>query len=232
MNMKYLLTTKNKYQSINNLSKMKKQVIAALMILFISGTTLAQETVKQEDSKLEFVVNAKLGFARLKQTGNIPLNGNMNGSDFLLSYKISPKWDMAAGFGFYEFNTNSTSFGNSYSLKNSYLRIPLQFNGDFSVFKNEKSGNEKILFTVGLGLYANTLLKQKIEAINGSIEDKNLGWNFGFSSQVGAKFLLSDALNIGIGLESQSDFTKMEKNGNKQRIEQFNGMYFKLGFKF
>jgi hypothetical protein len=211
---------------------MKKQLFVALAILFLSGTTRAQETPEKKDSKFEFVVNGKLGFARLKQSGNIPLNGNLTGSDILVSYQISPKWDIASGVGIYEFNANATSFGNSYSLKNSYLRIPVQFNGDFSVFKNEKNGNEKIFFTVGLGLYANTLLKQEIEAINGSIEEKNLGWNFGFSSQVGAKFLLSDALNIGIGLESQSDFTKMEKNGNKQRIEQFNGMYFKLGFTF
>ncbi len=211
---------------------MKKQAFAALALLFLSGTAIAQETPEKKDSKLEFVVNGKLGFARLKQSGNVPLNGNITGSDLLLSYQISPKWDIATGVGFYDFNANTTIAGNSVSLKNSYLRIPLQFNGDFSVFKNEKNGNDKIFFTVGVGLYANTLLKQEVEAVTGNFEDKNLGWNFGFSSQVGAKFVLSDALNIGIGLESQSDFTKMKKDGAEQRIEQFNGMYFKLGLTF
>lgn len=211
---------------------MKKQVFAALAILFLSGTAVAQEVKEKKDSKLEFVVNGKLGFARLKQSGNVPLNGNLTGSDILLAYKISPKWDLASGVGFYEFNANTTVSGNSISIQNSYLHIPVQVSGDFSVFRNEQPGTERVFFTVGLGLYANTLLKQDVEALTGNYDQKNLGWNFGLSSQVGAKFVLSDALNIGLGLESQSDFTKMKKNGSEQRIEQFNGMYFKLGFTF
>jgi hypothetical protein len=210
---------------------MKKQVFAALAILFLSGSAMAQETTTKKDSKFEFAVNGKLGFARLKQTGNIPLNGNLTGSDVLLSYQISPKWYIASGIGFYEFNTNATSFGNSYSLKNSYLRIPVQFNGDYSLFNNDKSGNEKIFFTIGLGLYANALLKQEFEAINGSTEVKNFGWNIGFSSQVGAKFIINENINLAIGLESQSDITKSQKDDNDQKLEQFNGMYFRIGFK-
>ena len=121
---------------------MKKQVLAALAILFLSGIAMAQEASEKKDSKFEFLVNGKLGFARLKQSGNVPLNGNITGSDILLSYKISPKWDLAAGVGFYDFNANTTIAGNNASLKNSYLRIPVQFIGDFSVFKSEKPGND------------------------------------------------------------------------------------------
>ena len=81
-------------------------------------------------------------------------------------------------------------------------------------------------------MYANTLLKQELETIAGNTATKNMGWNFGFSSQIGLKFVLTDALNIGMGLESQSDFTKMKKDGAEQRIEQINALYFKMGFSF
>lgn len=210
---------------------MKKQVFAAVAILFLSGTAMAQETTEKKESKFELAVNGKLGFVRLKQSGIPALNGNLIGSDVLLAYKISSKWDLATGIGLYEFNANTTIAGNSASLKNSYLRIPLQFNGDYSVFKSEKTNNDKIFFTIGLGLYANTLLKQELEAVTGNAEAKNLGWNFGLTTQVGAKFIVNEDINIAIGLESQSDLTKMKKDGTEQKLEQFNGMYFRLGFK-
>lgn len=211
---------------------MKKQVFAALAILFLSGSVMAQETTEKKDSKFELAVNGKLGFARLKQSGIPALNGNLTGSDVLLAYKISPKWDLATGIGFYEFNANTIVAGNSASLKNSYLRIPLQFNGDYSLFKSDKNNSDKMFFTIGLGLYANTILKQELEAVTGNVEAKNLGWNFGLTTQVGAKFIVNDDINIAIGLESQSDMTKAKKDGGEQKIEQFNGMYFRLGFKF
>ncbi|WP_284652290.1 hypothetical protein [Flavobacterium terrisoli] len=210
---------------------MKKQLFAALVIL-TSYAAIAQETPKTNESKLEFSATGKLGFARLKQTGNVPLNGNLTGSDVLLSYQISPKCDISTGLGLYEFNANTTINGANASLKNSYLHIPVQFSGDFGLFKNVKPENQTVFFTLGIGLYANTLLKQKLETPTGNNEEKNMGWNFGISSQIGAKFLLTDVLKIGIGIESQSDLTKMEKDGVKQKIEQYNGMYFKLGFKF
>ena len=211
---------------------MKKRILTTVVLLLISGTILAQNTTEKKDDKFEFIINSKLGFARLKQTGIVPLNGNLTGSDAIISYKISPKWDLASGLGYYQFNGNTTINNNLTSLKNTYLHIPVQFNGDIFMFKNENPENEKISLTLGLGLYANTLLKQELETINGNSEAKNLGWNFGISTQVGAKFILSEDLHIGIGIESQSDLTKAKKNGSEQRIEQFNGMYFKFGLKF
>ena len=167
----------------------------------------------------------------MQQTGSVPLNGNINGGDLLISFPLGKKWDVSSGIGFFEYNANPTIAGNTASLKNSYLHIPLQFGSDFAIFNSENSQNQKIFFNVGLGLYANTLLKQELETVTGNSTAKNQGWNFGFSSQIGLKFLLTDALNIGIGLEGQSDFTKMKKDGAEQRIEQINAVYFKMGFK-
>jgi hypothetical protein len=210
---------------------MKKQLISALVIL-LSCTALAQSTTEKKEGKFEFAVNTKLGFAKLKQTGNVPLNGNVNGADVLISMPLGKKWNISSGIGFLEFDTNPSIAGNTASLKNSYLHIPVQFSTDFAIFSNEKPENQKIFFTVALGVYANSLLKQELETVTGNSSAKNQGWNFGFSSQIGAKFILTDALNIGIGLEGQSDFTKMKKEGNEQRIENINAIYFKMGFAF
>lgn len=210
---------------------MKKQLFSAIVIL-ISYTALAQTTPEKKESKLEFTINTKFGFAKMKQTGNVPLNGNINGGDILFSLPLGKKWDITSGIGYFEYNANPTIAGNTASLKNSYLHIPVQFNNDFAIFNNENSQNQKIFFNVGLGLYANTLLKQELETTSGNTDTKNMGWNFGFSSQIGLKFVLTDAFNIGMGLESQSDFTKMKKDGAEQRIEQINALYFKMGFKF
>ncbi|MES2411104.1 MAG: hypothetical protein V4535_06635 [Bacteroidota bacterium] len=210
---------------------MKKQLFSVLVIL-ISYTALAQTTSEKKENNFEFEVNTKLGFAKLRQTGSVPLNGNVNGADILFSLPLGKKWDITSGIGFFEYNANTNIAGNTASLKNSYLHIPLQFNSDFAIFNKENPENQKTFFTVGLGLYANSLLKQELETVTGNSSAKNQGWNFGFSSQIGVKFLLSDAFNIGIGLEAQSDFTEMEKDGNEQHIENINALYFKMGFKF
>ncbi|WP_333601350.1 hypothetical protein, partial [Flavobacterium sp.] len=203
---------------------MKKQFIAALALL-ISYAATAQSTPEKKVSKLELQIIGKLGFARLKQTGAVPLNGNINGSDILLAYKIGQRWDMAAGVGLLQFDANPTIAGNTASLRNSYLHIPLQFNGNYILFNGDQAKDPKLFFTIGAGLYANTLLKQELETVTGNTDTKNLGWNFGLSTQVGIKFLLSDALNIALGMESQGDLTKMKKDGAEQRIENLNAFY-------
>jgi opacity protein-like surface antigen len=209
-----------------------KKVFTALAILFLSGSVMAQETTNKTDSKFEFAVIGKLGFAQLKQSGIPSLNGNLTGSDFLWAYKISPKWELAVGVGYYEFHSNTIIAGDAASLKNSFLRSPLQLNHNYSLLKSDSTNNDRIFLTIGLGVYANTILKQEIEALAGNTESSNLGWNFGLTTQVGAKFIVNDAINIAVGLEYQSDMTKAEKNGTEQKLEQFNAVYFGLGFKF
>lgn len=214
-----------------NFNFMKKLILPALVFLF-SYTALAQTTSEKKENNFKFEVNTKLGFAKLRQTGSVPLNGNVNGADILFSFPLGKKWDITSGIGYFEYNANATIAGNTASLKNTYLHIPVQFNSDFAIFNKENPENQKTFFTIGLGLYANSLLKQELETVTGNSSAKNQGWNFGFSSQIGLKFILSDALDIGMGLEGQSDFTKMKKDGAEQRIEQINALYFKMGFKF
>lgn len=209
---------------------MKNQLITAFLF-FISITAFAQTTPETKESKFSLAVNTKLGFARLKEKGNVTLNGNINGGDLLVSYKLGKTWDITSGIGYMEYYANAAVAGNEIAIKNSYLRIPVQFNGDYVLMKNKETQNPNIFFTVGIGAYASTLLKQEIETVGGDSDTKNLGWNFGFSSQIGLRFIITDQFNIGLGLESLNDLTDMKKDGREHKIENINALYFKLGFK-
>jgi hypothetical protein len=214
---------------------MKKQILF-LVLLFTTLSTIAQTTTTtasdKKESKVAFLVNSSLGFSQLKQDGNVTVNGSMTGADLLLNYNIAKQWSLASGVGLYEFNANTTIAGNNINIRNSYLRIPVQVNGNFGLFKSDTVENQKIFFVLGLGLYANTLLKQEIESTGGTNTERNRGWNFGISSQAGAKFILTDDLSLGLGLQSQNDLTKMKKDGVSQKLTQTNAFYFSLGFNF
>lgn len=210
---------------------MKKQFITALL-LFITLSAISQTTPEKKKSSVSFLVNAKLGFAKISQTGAVDLNGTINGGDVLVSFKLGKAWNLDTGVGMFEFDGNQAIAGNETSLTNSYLQIPVKLNGDFSIFDNALEGKQKIFLTAGFGLYANTLLKQEFQTISGNNSASNLGWNFGFSSQVGAKFVLSDKIGFRFGLESQADATKMKKDGAEQKIKNSNAVYFGMEFKF
>lgn len=210
---------------------MKKQILSALL-LFITMFASAQTTTDKKEGPVSILVTAKLGFAKISQSGNVDLNGTINGGDVLASIRLSKTWNLDTGIGLMEFNGNQTIAGNSTSLTNTYLQIPVKFNGDFSIFDKSLEGDKKIFLTAGLGMYANTLLKQELQTISGNSDAKNLGWNFGLSSQIGAKFILSDKIGFRIGVESQSDMSKMKKDGAEQKIKNVNAFYFGMEFKF
>jgi hypothetical protein len=210
---------------------MKKQILSAFL-LFVTVFATAQTTTDKKESPVSILVNAKLGFAKISQSGNVDLNGTINSGDVLASIRLSKTWNLDTGIGLMEFNANQTVAGNSTSLTNTYLQIPVKFNGDFSIFDKSLEGDKKIFLTAGLGMYANTLLKQELQTISGNSDAKNLGWNFGLSSQIGAKFILSDKIGFRIGVESQSDMSKMKKDGTEQKIKNVNAFYFGMEFKF
>ncbi len=210
---------------------MKTQIISVFLVLF-TFSAFAQNTPEKKESSVSFSAIAKLGFAKISQSGNVDLNGSINGGDALVSVKVGKGWNLETGLGLFEFNANQTIAGNGSSLTNSYLQIPVRFNGDFNIFDKSPDGDRKIFLTAGLGMYANTLLKQELQTISGNSSAKNLGWNFGFSSQLGAKFIMSDSFGIRLGLESQSDISKMKKDGGEQKIKNINALYFGMELKF
>jgi opacity protein-like surface antigen len=84
----------------------------------------------------------------------------------------------------------------------------------------------------GIGVYANTLLKEEIQTIDETFKNKNQGWNAGLGFNVGLRFGVAKNMNFGLGFESQSDITKMKKNGVERKLEEINTVNFSFEFKF
>ncbi|WNM17777.1 hypothetical protein [Flavobacterium capsici] len=210
-----------------------KKTIILFALLITSITTFAQTNTDEKDSRFEFVATPKIGIAKINYSGAPTLNGNVNGGDILIAYKLgkSRKWDVATGISLTEFNANSIVNGTAASLKNSYIRIPVQFTAEYSIFKDASSANSKVAFIIGLGAYANHLYNQEIETFNGDSEENNLGWNFGLSSQLGIKLHLTDIFNVTVGLDGMSDLTRMKKDGLEQKMENANMFFLRMGFK-
>jgi len=150
----------------------------------------------------------------------------------MVAMKMSPRWNLASGVGFLQFDANQTVVGDTESIRNSYLQIPLRFTGDYNLFKGAEPEDAKIHFNIGLGVYANTLLNEEKVNTTATTDTKNLGWNFGIATAIGVRFVLTNTLHIGLGLESQNDLTKMKKKEVEQRMEQMNTVYLKFGLKF
>jgi hypothetical protein len=210
---------------------MKKQFLTILAII-VTGAAIAQTTPEKKESNLELIINGKIGFARMRGSDFIPLNGNVNGSDIMLAYKFDPRWSISGGVGWLQFSANTTLNGSSASVMNNYLQIPVRINGDYNIFNGTEPKDPKVFFNLSAGPYANNLLKQEVQTMAGITSTKNVGWNFGLATSVGLKVVVTNALNLGLGLESQSEFTKMKKDGAEQRIDQMNTMYFRMGLTF
>jgi hypothetical protein len=206
-----------------------KQYFLSLLFVVTSGVIFAQTktSIYAKSNDLEIVIVPKIGFATYKEKGYVPLNGFVNGGDVLVSIKMNKKINLVTGVGYFEFDGNrNTNMLNS-NLQNSYFHIPLTLKSDIAIFK-DKSHNENIFFELGFGLYANSLFRQKIETIDYSYNSKNVGWDFGFSTQLGMKFIMSEVFNLGIGFESQNDFTTI--NHNNENIEGQNTVNLSIEF--
>ncbi|AOW08557.1 hypothetical protein EM308_03045 [Flavobacterium gilvum] len=177
-----------------------------------------QPSFYEKSNNLELTIVPKMGFATFKESGNVPLNGFVNGGDVLLSFKMNRKFNLSTGLGFLEFDGNKTIEGNTTSLKNSYLHIPLHLKTDFVITKDDTQ-NRTTFLELGVGLYSNYLFKQEMVTVDNVFVDKNGNWNFGISGHLGIKFILAEDFNLGIGFETESDFTKINSN-NKEMENQ------------
>jgi opacity protein-like surface antigen len=206
---------------------MKKVQFTLLFLLFALGVTAQEETKKAE---FGITTSGKLGFGKLNQTGIVKLNGSINAADVLFFYKLSSRTTINGGIGLLDFNANGVTSGESYALKQSYFRIPVNLNYSFSVLEDQL--DNKLSAYGGIGVYANTLFREEIQTIDETVKNKNQGWNAGLGFSVGLRFGVTKDMNLGVGFESQSDRTKMKKNGVERKLEEINTINFSFEFKF
>ncbi len=189
-----------------------KKTILSITFLTISILGLAQENnnsnYSQNNHNMDYVLKVKLGYSQVRIDNKGTLNGNLSQIDFAFVSSISEKIKIDYGLGYSEFNGNTISNCNIASLKNSYIRIPI------NLFYSNNFSNKSIFLT-GVGLYGNYLLKSEIPSI---INKKNAGINFGACVQTGVIFNINDNLDFGIMIEGQTDFTKIKKDNINQRL--------------
>lgn len=208
---------------------MRKFII--IVSLFSALSLCAQEAAITE-AKPKFGINfqAKLGYASLVRSNNVDLQGTVNAGDMLFYYKFSDLTSISTGIGLLEYRANGTTAGESYSLSQTYLRIPVYMNFSLSIFEDALSN--KLQAYTGIGFYANTLLEEEIQTLNENITNENQGWNGGYAFQVGMKFGVSEGFNFGIGFETQSDFSAMKKKDTKRKLEGISTINFQLIYNF
>ncbi|WP_396150238.1 outer membrane beta-barrel protein [Flavobacterium sp.] len=206
---------------------MKKSIFTLLLVL-ITLNVNAQEETKQ--TELGFNVTGKLGFAKLNQSGMVNLNGSINAGEVLFFYRLESGTSFSVGAGMLDFNANGVSDGESYALKQTYLRIPINLNYSLFILKNQL--DSKLSAYGGIGIYANNLFREEIQTIDQTFKNKNQGWNAGLGFNLGLRFGVTKDVNFGIGFESQSDITKMKKNGTERKLEEINTINFSFEFKF
>jgi opacity protein-like surface antigen len=205
-----------------------KKIKFTLLLLLLAFNVNAQEEPKKEE--LGINMNAKIGFGKLVQDGMVNLNGSVNSGDILFFYRFSSGTTISTGFGLMAFNANGVTGGESYSLNHSYLRIPVNLNYSLSILKDQL--DDKLSAYAGIGVYANSLLKEEIQTVDETFKNKNQGWNAGLGFNLGLRFGVTKDINFGIGFESQSDLNKMKKNEVKRKLEEINTVNFSFEFKF
>jgi len=196
---------------------MKKLILSTLLLL--SSISQAQEnkeeTTKDEKQKLFFIVKGKMGFSQLHLFEYNDINGNVTQADFLLSSRLSDKFRLEYGFGASEFNGNTIYNNQLVSVKNEFIKVPvnLMYNKEF---------NNNISLIYGIGIYGNYLYKSYIP---GYFEGKNVGFNIGANIQIGANFKITDVLDFRIMFESQSDLSKISKQGLIKQQEKKTNLF-------
>lgn len=205
-----------------------KNLFLTMIALMSTVLMIGQETEKKHS--YGFIANAKLGFAKLNQSGFVTINGNVNSGDIQFFYRLPSGTYFSGGIGLLEFNANGVSGGESFALEHNYLRIPLYINRSVSIFKDQS--NNKINAFGGVGIYGNTLLKEEIQTLTTTFEEKNRGWNIGLGFNVGLTFEVNDYMTFGLGFDTQSDLTKMKKDDVERKLETINTVNFiyKLNF--
>lgn len=201
---------------------MKKTAFFVTFLLLTLNIYAQESNTEKSERKLEVIIKPKIGFGELKLIDFANINGFNTAVDLMLSSKISEKYNLEYGLGYSEFKANNISQATISNIKSENIHIPV------NIIKTMHLNSEHSI-QIGAGLYGNYLYKMKM---NNLLNEKNIGLNFGYSIQIGAKFKISNESYFRIMLESQSDFTNFEKNNVEFRQINTNSLALSFIHKF
>src|SRR5690606_27188029 len=200
------------------------------LALFTSAFAFAQEVETKNDSEWGIKMEGKIGFGTLVSSNTVNLHGNVNAGNIMLYYSLPNGNSFSAGVGTLQFTANGATAGETYSLEQMYLKIPVYYNFSISILKEQL--DDKFQAFGGFGVYAQTLLKEEFKTMTTTATNKNQGWNAGLGVQLGVKFDVTQDLDFGVGFETQYDLNDLEKDNTSRRMETATTINFLIGFKF
>lgn len=188
---------------------MEKTLLSIVMVLlFIS--TFAQ---KNENTQL-FSVSFEpvLGNGQVNSSDFENQHGFFNGGNLLLNYHFTEHLSVSSGLGILTFNANSLIDGAPAATEIDFFQLPVKI--------NYMGGSNTVKFKVGITGFYNSHLTSVTDINSGpTIEATNLGGNFGFATDFGPLFQITDRLVASISLEHQ--FTVSKATGRAFDMENY-----------
>lgn len=198
----------------------------ALYILLLSMGFFS--TFAQGKPEFGLTLSTYSGTAVLEQKNRVDLNGFVRGgAEATAKLRWDDQWGIFAGIGTYAFYGNSTTLGETTSLKNTYILLPFGVTYGIPLIKKDED-KTPLRIQIDVGGYAGSLIKKEENSVDVSSTKTNLGWNFGASGKLGMVYHFYDKFNFGLGLEVKHDLTDIKD----QKITQSNALYATLGCRF
>lgn len=187
-----------------------KKIFLSVVLGLLSINTFAQNN----ESTPLFSVSFKPGFGNGKVHSSDFENqhGIFNGGNLLLNYHITEHLFVSTGLGILTFNANSLIDGALVATEVDFFQLPVKI--------NYMVGSNTIKFKAGVtGFYNSHLTSVTDIGSDQTLEETNLGGNFGLAADIGTVFQISNRFSACIGLEHQ--FTVSKVTGRAFDIENY-----------
>lgn len=190
---------------------MKKILFTLFCFFAITSFSYAQENDK---SKFSYGLNFGFGNSTLENNQIGVLDGNLLAIKFNVDYDFSSnsRTKLTSGLEALEFNSNFFNGTNQSRLKNEYLQIPLKLTHRVNLEKEEK-----LKLVIGIGGYANFLLRSRILELAKEIDTKSGGFNLGFGISTGLDYDLSENTTVKLIFDIMNETDSIKNNGYEQK---------------
>jgi hypothetical protein len=197
-----------------------------LFVLFISLNVFSQESAA---SKGDYFGNFFFGNATIESKSTYKVNADVVGGSIGKEFVLSKQLSLIAAVEHLRIQYEIPSATNSSPLfqVNNFIKIPvlLRYGHEFE---------EKSTIYAETGMYVASLYKLKVEdiALNSSLKENTVGYNFGFQLNLGFRYQLSDIYSFDFGLNSQADlFQAYNDSVSEIKIVELYSFQFRIGAK-
>ncbi|MCF6350255.1 MAG: PorT family protein [Flavobacteriaceae bacterium] len=204
---------------------MKHNFYFILIFLSFNSTFLFSQDETQVNQKGEWIFVNNIGFATLEAENTFKINvtafEGLIAKELILNNKVS----LIIGIEHLRIKGDFNSADNQLFITNNYIAIPV-------TARLFLSREQKMTIFVDLGIYGSYLHKSRVEDITNNVSntEKDLGTNFGFQANIGARYKISKKLSISFGIKSKTDVLNSSKSSVQEfKVTDFYAFQFGLG---